>query len=53
MVKFDEELEKKNLEKLRSKEQEALARMLSERYDIPYTDLFLVPVNTDALQKID
>ena len=53
MIDFKDDLGKINLEKLRTKEQEDLAQMLSEKYKIPYTDLFLIPVNIDALKNVE
>jgi len=50
MVTFDEEKQKKRLEELRTKEAEDVSRMLSDKYGIPYSDLSIVPINTDALR---
>lgn len=49
---FDTEAEDAKLLGLRQKEEEDLARILSEKYGIVYTDLSVVPVNTDALRLI-
>lgn len=52
MVEFHEEKEEKILAKLRLKEEEDLAMILSEKYDIPYLDLTTTAINTDALRLI-
>ncbi len=52
MVDFEEETGKSNVAILRAKEQENLAQLLSEKYGLPYTDLTLVPINTDALKEV-
>ena len=49
---FDTDAEDAKLAALRAREQEDLARVLSEKYDIPYTDLSIIPVNMDALRLI-
>jgi len=52
MVTFDEEKQKKQLEELRLVEQEDLARLLAEKYSVPYIDLSATSINTDALRLI-
>ncbi len=52
MVDFAEEKSESNLAALRIKEQENLARLLSGKYGLPYTDLSLVPINIDALKEV-
>jgi len=52
MIKFDEEKQIKKLQDLREKEEEDLAQLLSEKYGISYTDLTVLPINTDALKLI-
>ncbi|MDR3547906.1 MAG: GspE/PulE family protein [Candidatus Pacebacteria bacterium] len=49
---FDTDSEDAKLEAARAREEEDLARVLSEKYNIPYTDLGLVPINMDALRLI-
>ncbi len=50
--KFDTDAEDKKLAELREKEEEDLARILSDKYGLTYTDLSVVPVNVDALRLI-
>ena len=52
MVIFDEEQQKRKLFELRLKEEEDLAQMLSQKYNIPYIDLSGTSINTDALRLI-
>lgn len=52
MLQFDEEKQKHRLESFRDKEQEDLAGILSEKYGVPYVDLSLISINTDALRII-
>ena len=52
MIRFDEEKQKKDLEELLGKEEEDLAKILSEKHGIPYIDLGPVPVNQEALRVI-
>src|SRR3989344_1969434 len=52
MVNFDEEKQIKKLDELRKKEEEDLAKILSSKYGVGYTDLTINPVNTDALKLI-
>ncbi len=49
---FDTEAEDAKLALLREKEEEDLARILSEKYGLTYTDLSVVPVSTEALRLI-
>ncbi len=49
---FDHELEASRLAYARAEEEEDLVRILSEKYNVPYTDLAFVPVNMDALRVI-
>lgn len=49
---FDTDAENAKLAELRAKEAEDLARVLSEKYGLTYTDLSVVPVNTEALRLI-
>ncbi len=52
MVKFNDEEEERRLRLLRKKEEEELAQILSQKYGIPYVDLSLIAINTDALRLI-
>lgn len=49
---FDTDAEDAKLAGLREKEEEDLARILSDKYGLTYTDLSVVPVNVDALRLI-
>lgn len=51
-AEFDRKREDELLAHARAEEEEDLVRILSEKYDIPYTDLSLVPINMDALRVI-
>lgn len=53
MITFDEGKQNKKLKELYGAEQENLARMLSERHEIPYIDLSTTSINTDALRLIE
>ena len=52
MLKFDEKEQNKKLDELRKKEEEDLARILSEKYGIGYVDLSRIAVSSEALQLI-
>ncbi|MDE2213180.1 MAG: type II/IV secretion system protein [Patescibacteria group bacterium] len=52
MVQFADTEQEKRLELLRKREAEELAEILSQKYDLPYVDLSLVAINTDALRLI-
>ncbi len=49
---FDTDAEDAKLAVLREKEEEDLARILSDKYGLTYTDLSVVPVNVDALRLV-
>lgn len=49
---FNNEAEDAKLASVREKEEEDLARVLSAKYGLQYTDLSIVPVNMDALRLI-
>jgi type II secretory ATPase GspE/PulE/Tfp pilus assembly ATPase PilB-like protein len=51
-ARFDTDAENAKLAGLRAREEEDLARVLSDKYGIPYTDLAIVPINMDALRVI-
>ncbi len=52
MVKFNEEKQKKQLEEFRIEEAEDLAQIIAQKTGIPYLDLSVLPINTDALRLI-
>jgi type IV pilus assembly protein PilB len=52
MLQFHEEEQEKRLAELRGKEEEELARVLSQKYGVPYADLSRTAINTDALRLI-
>lgn len=52
MLTFNDTRETKKLEELHSQEAEALAEMLSSKYQLPYIDLSKFPINTDALRLL-
>ena len=49
---FDTDAEDAKLARARAREEEDLAHVLSEKYDLPYTDLSVIPINMDALRVI-
>jgi type II secretory ATPase GspE/PulE/Tfp pilus assembly ATPase PilB-like protein len=49
---FDTDAEDAKLEALRAREEEDLARVLADKYSLPYTDLSIVPLNMDAVRLI-
>ncbi len=49
---FDTDAEDAKLASLRQAEEEDLARILSDKYGLTYTDLSVVPVNVDALRLV-
>ena len=50
---FDEDKQNKKVDDLRKAEEENVTRILSEKYQLPYLDLTLLPINPDALRLID
>lgn len=52
LTRFNEEKQKRQLDELRRSEQEALAELLSHKYQIDYINLSKVSINTDALRLI-
>jgi type IV pilus assembly protein PilB len=52
MVKFEEEKRKKKVEELREREEEDLAKILAERYDLPYLDLSKMTIDLDYLKLV-
>lgn len=51
-ARFDTAEEDRKLAAVHEQEEEDLARLLSEKYGIGYTDLTVVPLNVDALRLI-
>ncbi len=49
---FDNEAEDAKLALVREHEEEDVARILSDKYGIPYTDLSLIEIDNDALRTI-
>src|SRR3989344_4429572 len=49
---FDTKLEEEKLTEVREREEEDVARILSEKYGIPYVDLALKQIDNDALRII-
>ncbi|MSR78856.1 MAG: type II/IV secretion system protein [Candidatus Taylorbacteria bacterium] len=52
VIQFDEEKQNQHIEELRKKEEEDVAKMLAEKYEVEFINLMLVPINTDALRLI-
>ena len=49
---FDTDAENEKLKAIYEREEEDLARILAEKYGIPYVDLSLYPINMDALRLV-
>lgn len=49
MVAFDDSKQERKYEQLRQTEEEEAMRLLSQKYGIPYVDLTILPINSDAL----
>ncbi len=52
MVKFQEEKTKRRIALLQQKEEEESAKILSQKYKIPYADLAPFPIESDALKLV-
>lgn len=52
MTQFNEEKAQRRLGLLKKTEEEESTKLLSQKYKIPYIDLALYPINTDALKII-
>jgi len=50
VARFDEAKQDEQVSKLRAKEEEELAQILSNKYGVDYTDLSMVSIDTDALR---
>lgn len=53
MARFDETKQEEHLKILRAKEEESLAQILSEKYEIEYVNLVKQPIAPEALQLLD
>jgi type II secretory ATPase GspE/PulE/Tfp pilus assembly ATPase PilB-like protein len=49
---FDTDAEDAKLAGVRAREEEDLARVMAEKYELQYTDLTIVPINMDALRVL-
>jgi type IV pilus assembly protein PilB len=49
---FDTDAEDQKLAAIREREEEDLARILSEKYSLTYTDLTILPINMDAIRLV-
>lgn len=49
---FNTNAEDQKLASIREREEEDLARILSEKYNLPYNDLTITPINMDALRLL-
>lgn len=52
MVTFNEDKQNQRLEELKRTEAENLTKILSAKYNVPYIDLTIFPINIDALRVI-
>lgn len=52
MVQFNEEKQRKNVRDARAREEEDLARILSEKYDLPYLNLAAQAIEPEALRLL-
>lgn len=52
MVKFQEEKSQRRTNILRKREEEEVTKLLAQRYNIPYVDLAVFPVEIDALKLV-
>ncbi len=52
-TQFDTDKENAQLDAIREREEEDLARILSEKYEIPYIDVSLKEIDADALRVIN
>lgn len=51
-IQFNEDKQKQRIATLREQEEESLAQMMSKKYNLPYIDLTVSPINIDALRII-
>lgn len=52
MLHFDEEKQDRRVKELKEKEEEDLAELLAQKYNIGYKDLTLTPIEGDALRLV-
>ncbi len=52
MVSFQEDKQQEKLAQIKAKEEEDAAKILSEKYGIPYLDVSRIPINSDAVAVI-
>ncbi len=52
VIQFNEDKQRQKLEELRENEEEGLAKVMSQKYSLPYIDLSVSPINIDALRII-
>ena len=52
MVQFDEEKQNRRITELKKEEAENLTRTMSAKFNLPYLDLSLFPINIDALRIV-
>ena len=53
MSYFQEDKSKRKLELLKKREEEDSVKILSQKYKIPYADLTIFPIETDAIKMVD
>ena len=53
MTKFNNTSTDKHLAQMRREEAEELAQILSDKYGLPYVNLFTYPVNIDSLRVLE
>ncbi len=53
MIQFQEDKQLKKIAEIRKKEEEEAIGLLSQKYGIPYINLAIVPINSDALKLVD
>lgn len=53
MLSFKEEKQEQKLAQIKAKEEEDTAKILAQKYGIPYLDVSHIPINTDALKILD
>lgn len=51
-VQFNEDKQRQKIENLREQEEESLSQMMATKYNLPYIDLSITPINIDALRII-
>ncbi len=50
---FDEDRQNQKLSQIKAQEEEALTKILSEKYNIPYLDVSRAPINADSVAVLD